>query len=764
MYGSSGSDDSTRAWELLSEQIEALVAAWESGHEAPCLKDFLPREHLGLHHLALVELIKVDLEYRWQHRRMPKSLEQYAQEFPELTGDGLPADLIYEEFHVRRQTGEEVSHDDYLERFPQQADELRRLLGLESPNLSTALFNIEKHEPVEIGDKIDDFELLAQLGKGAFATVYLARQHSMQRLVALKISGDRGNEAQTMAQLDHPHIARVYDQRQLPERKLRLLYMQYIPGGTLQPVIEYIRQLPESERSGATLLKVLDLCLDRRGETPPGDSETRRRIASSGWAETVCWIGARLAMALDYAHQRGVLHRDVKPANVLLAPDATPKLVDFNISFSSEIAGATPAAYFGGSLAYMSPEQLEASNPAHERTPDTLDGRSDVYSLGVMLWELLTGRRPFPDESLHSGWKQLLSLMAARRREGLSDEAVQRLPKRMPPGMKQTLLRCLAADPADRHATAGELARQLELCLQPQVGRLMRPNPGDWRQRVRQWAFPVLALGGIVPNAVVSAFNIPYNIKGIVEQMSPAAQELFYSRQLLVVNLVLYSVGVFMCFAPCWAVIQAVRRIRDGGQVDHEQLPRLRARCLSMGVYVFYVSMILWTVSALVFPGWLRFQFGAGQGLGPAAFAHFFVSQLLCGLLSGTMCFFLVTFIAVRAFYAQLVVPETIDRSDLDALGRISRRVWRFVGVAIGVPLLGIATLVFLADTSGQQQLLWVFGTLSVGGVVVLFLSLGMAMRIQSDLSALALAISPAGNVLPPSSDQFDSFWTGSKR
>ena len=127
------------------------------------------------------------------------------------------------------------------------------------------------------------------------------------------------------------------------------------------------------------------------------------------WPEVVCGLGAKLARALDHAHRHGVLHRDIKPANVLVTADGSPKLADFNIGFSSKVAGATPAAYFGGTVAYMSPEQLEACNPAHERKPESLDGRSDLYSLAIVLWELLTGERPFADEQLAAGWGATLA-------------------------------------------------------------------------------------------------------------------------------------------------------------------------------------------------------------------------------------------------------------------------------------------------------------------------------------------------------------------
>ena len=148
------------------------------------------------------------------------------------------------------------------------------------------------------------------------------------------------------------------------------------------------------------------------------------------WPTTVCWLGARLAAALDYAHRHGVLHRDVKPANVLLDADGCPKLADFNVSFSSKLDGATPAAYFGGSLAYMSPEQLEASNPDHDRQPDELDGRSDVYSLAVMLWELLAGTRPFGEERVAANMIETLTQLAERRRAGVPAAAIAALPPR----------------------------------------------------------------------------------------------------------------------------------------------------------------------------------------------------------------------------------------------------------------------------------------------------------------------------------------------
>ena len=452
----------------------------------------------------------------------------------------MPCDIIYEEYHIRR-CSEAILPGEYYQRFPDRAAELARLLSLEQPELTATLVRSAPVEPVTAGQKLDDFDLLSAVGKGAFATVFLARQCSMQRLVALKVSNDRGFEPQTLAQLDHPHIVRVFDQRHLADRKMRLLYMQYVPGGTLQGVIEHVRKAAPGVRSGATLLEAVDAGLAQGGEAAPADSMTRYRLQRASWPEAVCWIGARLASALAYAHGRGVLHRDVKPANVLVSAEGSPKLADFNISFS-KLDGATPAAYFGGSLAYMSPEQLEACDPGHAREPDELDGRSDVYSLAVVMWEMLTGRRPFPEDALPANWSQALGKMTALRRAGLPAEARSLLPADCPIGLAEVLLTCMAPEPADRYPTAAAAAREIELCLQPRARRLLH---GSDRLRSFPKRYPVLAtiVGGLLPNMVMCLLNIAYNNREMIKDLNAAVVPVFY-QAIAVINAVGYVIGL----------------------------------------------------------------------------------------------------------------------------------------------------------------------------------------------------------------------------
>jgi hypothetical protein len=181
-------DSPTETWDLLARHLDTFIDAWEQG-STPTLAKHLPDNATSLRRIALVEMIKIDLEYRAKADDLFKPIEQYVAEYAELRdGDGVPCDLIYEEFHVRKAQGEDVDPQELFRRFPDKAEELKRLLGMTSPVVSTALYGRQlKTAEFEPGDRVDDFSLLTRLGKGAFASVFLARQESMQRLVALKV-------------------------------------------------------------------------------------------------------------------------------------------------------------------------------------------------------------------------------------------------------------------------------------------------------------------------------------------------------------------------------------------------------------------------------------------------------------------------------------------------------------------------------------------------------------------------------------------------
>ncbi len=640
--------------DVLARQLDAFIEAWESADAPPDLKPFLP-DSGEPRRLTLVELIKVDLEYRWIARRFPKRIAEYFAEFPELVEDKLPCDLVYEEFHIRKQSGDEVDADEYLTAFPGHTSEIASILNIDQRYQSTSFLRRAKRERIEkiaAGETIDDFELLSELGAGAFAKVFLARQKSMQRTLAVKISADEGTEPQTLAQLDHDNIVRVYDQRLLPDRKLRLLYMQYIAGGTLQQVIERMREIPPDERTGEIILDVVDEGLEKRGDTRPTMSPSRHWLAMATWPEAVCWLGSRLARGLDYAHRRGVLHRDVKPANVLLTAEPSPKLADFNISFSAKVTGATPATYFGGSLAYMSPEQLEACNSAHPRSADDLDARSDLYSLGILLWELLTGERPFSEENLGRGWSTILERMAERRAKAVDIGALSKV-KDCPSGLATVLEVALDPDRERRWSRGLEISRRLELCTDPKASALLFPPKRSARVRLRGFVLVVvLALAGL-PNIVASAFQYALNVSQMTIGLTHEQHRLFERNQLTIVGIA-YAIGAGILIYRSVLVTRGLKRSQGREPITE----KTRGRCLRLGLFVAIAVFALWLISAVADAVILRYLQLATS---IPDLLRFFLWSLMCACLASAYPFFGITFFVLRSLY-----PAVLQR-DLEA-------------------------------------------------------------------------------------------------
>ncbi len=711
-------------WEILASHLEAFLNQWEADGIGPGLADHLPPAVGPQRRMVLIELIKVDLEYRYQADGPVLRLEDYLAEYPELgEPDGMPVDLIYEEQHIRNSvTGETTNVKDCIARFPDRAAEIARVFQLEEAD--TARTGAQVAETYKPGDRIGDFYLMSALGTGAFGSVFLARQESMQRTVALKVSSDKGTEAQTLAQLDHPNIVRVYDQTRMPEQNLRLLYMQFAAGGTLQAVVKVSGSA--APKTGQILKQCIAAAMAHTGVLSGQDIPLKSGLAEKLWAEVTCQLGMELAQALHYAHSHNILHRDVKPANVLLDANGTAKLADFNISFSSEVEGDDPAASFGGSLAYMSPEQLDACNPHRTTKPADLDGRSDVFSLGILLWELMYGKRPFADESVVGTWSETLSGMAELRQAGVGDppeKPVSAIEVRL----QMILRRCLVPRPDDRYATAKELARDLGLSLQPRVAQLMQGSQTGWRRLAIAWPLIAFLIAAISPHAFGAVFNHFYNDQAIKARL-PEAGDAFF-RIVIVINAIAFPIG----FAFCIWYVQPVVRAVQGRESGSESLATVKWRAFQLSRFVTILGITEWVIAGLVYPLALRLTTGE---LAADWYVRFIGSLLLCGLVAAAYPFFLTATLTVRAYIPALWRQDRLTSADVAGLRRLSEQSSWSLYLAGGVPTVGILILLTAQDATDPLTAL-TLKALSVLGVVGFAFALKLADSLQTDCEAI---------------------------
>ncbi|MEV5647283.1 serine/threonine-protein kinase [Nocardia sp. NPDC052254] len=591
---------------------------------------------------------------------------------------------------------------------------------------------------LEPGHRIDDFDLLLELGRGAFAKVFLARQQSMARLVAVKISADHGTEPQTLAQLDHESVVRVYDQRVLPDRALKLLYMQYVPGGTLASVLERVRATAPEHRSGRLLLDAVDEALEEKGEIPTSSGSARDEVASLSWPETVAWLGRRLAAALYYAGRRGVLHRDIKPANVLLSADAAPKLADFNISFSDQVAAGGPVTYFGGSLAYMSPEHLEASHPQLPGTIDDLDTRSDIFALGVMLWELLTGRRPYPRIEAKNAQTSVEQLLELRRRP-IAQQFLDDLPADCPAALRRVLLTCLAPRRTDRWADGAVLAQQFQLCLDPRARDLV-DAPDNRRLTGPLWPIPILALAIAVPNLAAAGYSYYYNKTLIVGKLTPEVQQSFRDVAAVLYPLAIVAATIVIVYISRRLIAVSVGLYR-GRDYPEATLTRARVDALRLGNRVAGTAFVFWVLGGVVFPVMLNLAAG---GVPHGTYAHFLWSLVVCGAVALAYPYFAITWYVVRFLYPVFLVHGRSDAADVEHLRRLARRTGFYLTVAAAVPLVGVTGITFLS-AADIESIVWAVRMLCVGGIVGFVLAYLLHGVIGKDLRAFERVAAASG-------------------
>jgi serine/threonine protein kinase/Flp pilus assembly protein TadD len=389
------------------------------------------------------------------------------------TGTNPDLDELLEQLGNRLQAGERLDLEAVVREYPRHADDLRCYFP--ALRILTGLKH-SSEEPAGLGE-LGDFRILREVGKGGMGIVYEAEQVSLRRRVALKVLPFAAtmdprhlqrfrNEARAAACLHHEHIIPVYFVG--CERGVHFYAMQFIDGQTLAQLIQALQPQDGPAEADATqdhrpagtapTVPVAALSTERSG--PRGRAFYRQA------AELI----VQAAEALEHAHSLGIVHRDVKPANLLVGPTGKLWVGDFGLARLGADAGLTMSGDLLGTLRYMAPEQALARH-------GLVDHRADVYALGATLYELLTLR------SAVTGTERAEVLRQVAFEEPV---APRKLDKGIPAELETITLKCLAKNPNERYPAASELAEDLRRWLED---RAIKARPPTLRQRAVKWAW-----------------------------------------------------------------------------------------------------------------------------------------------------------------------------------------------------------------------------------------------------------------------------------
>ncbi|QIS08359.1 serine/threonine-protein kinase [Nocardia arthritidis] len=702
--------------------VARFAADWERclrdiGREPPQVSDYVP-DGTRVRLAVLAELVRIDLRRRWELDGVGKRIAEYRTEFPEVERCPQLVDLVCEEYLARRRhDGLELT--EFLAEYPELAGAVRERVAESAAETVVAL------DEVGPGQRIDEFDLRTELGGGELGRVFLARQRSMQRLVAVRLSNG-GGAPHTMAQLDHPHIVRVFDQR-VVGAEVRLVYMQYLPGGTAAEVLAR-RRAGSTDEGGALLLRAVDSAMEAKGDIRPADSPVRAEIAGLSWPETVAWIGRRLADALDYAYRNGVVHLAIKPSNVLFTAEGIPKLADFTLHDSGYRAADSATKH--DCLPYRSPEQLAVDLGPAVAPPDT---RSDIYSLGALLWEMLTGTVPFAADTDDP------ATALEHRRGGIDPAALARIPADCPAALRRVLLTCLEPDPQRRWPDGATLAQQLELCLDPRARDLVDPPERSPWSRLRRWRIPLVALAILVPNALASVYNVQHNDKLIHHTQTLAAQHQFHIYT-AVVNGLLFPIGAALLIYLGRYLLAVTHGLRHGKRYDPEVLRRTRTDAIHLGDRTVLVIFSLWLLSGLAFPIVLH---GTAETVTAADYLHFVALHVVSGAIAVTYPFFLVNCYMIRCIYPMFLSHGEIRAEDVRRLQGLRRRSAVYLIVAASIPLLAVlgATLLSTGDLARIIVAVRVLCIASIAAFIAVYI---LFRVLKQDIDALERVLAPA--------------------
>jgi serine/threonine protein kinase len=447
--GPEAGDDSLARARRQHLACERFEAAWRNG-EAPRIEEFLDAAESSDRHSLAAELLALEIELRRDRGETPAPAD-YRERFRALDL-AVPIDSIF------REAGSPTSRGPVNGSLSTTADERDH----RNPGNGPAGSRGDSRPsgcPAE-GEQVGDYQLLEEIARGGMGVVYKARQVSLNREVALKmiLAGSTATpaqrerffrEAELAANLDHPNIVPIFEVRDLDG--LLFFSMKLIDGGSLAHRAFWFRNDP---RETARLIQVL-------------------------------------ARAVHYAHGKGFIHCDLKPSNILIDHEGQPQITDFGLARrAAEDSSLTATGAILGTPSYMAPEQASGNRRS-------IGAGTDVYGLGAILYELLTGRPPFRTPTMMETIVQVLERDPVPPREIRPD---------LPGELETICLKCLEKMPEDRYASARDLADDLERYLQGDSVEAtgVFQNLRRWTRREPE---VVSRLGGLSLVAVLTEFN-----------------------------------------------------------------------------------------------------------------------------------------------------------------------------------------------------------------------------------------------------------------
>lgn len=395
--------------------------------------------------------------------------------------------------------------EEFLAQHPEDASAIRARVDVLAASglLGTLRGGEPGRDSLDRDSRLGEYDLLRKLGEGGMGVVYLARHRTLGRRVALKVVRPEHllfdtarerfrREVEAVARLRHPGIVPIHSVGE--ERGIPYFSMELVEGCSLAEVIRGLSAQAAGSLTGASASAVI-------ASHDSGDEDRRATRGSSyvfegSWPETCCRLLRQAADALDHAHRKGVVHRDVKPSNLMVTVSGHVLLLDFGLA---QAEGATPLTRSGvelGSLPYLAPEQIDSAR-------GTVDARTDVYGLGVTLYECLTLRLPYVESSAEALRRRIL--------EG-RPESPRKLNSAVSWELETVCLTAMERDPERRYSSAADFARDLENVLQRRPIDARRPGVS---LRTRRWIErrPAAAASAAVATVVALVGSLFYGIE-----------------------------------------------------------------------------------------------------------------------------------------------------------------------------------------------------------------------------------------------------------